>query len=105
VPHQDLVFYVNVFVKPGCVDEWHKAVTDIIEEMSKEAAFVSCYLHQNANDVNHFTLYERWAEPSVEAFLQNQAKPYRLEYEAKLEWLLQRPREPQILKPLGQWLK
>jgi quinol monooxygenase YgiN len=101
----DLVFYVNLFVKPDRVEEWKAAVTEIIEEMSKEDAFVACYLHQDAHDENHFTLYERWAEISVETFLQNQMKPYRIAYDAKLESLLQRPREPQILKPLGTWLK
>lgn len=105
MPQDDLVFYVKLFVKPDRVDDWKIAVTEIIEEMSKEDTFVSCYLHQDANDESHFTIYERWAESSVEAFLQNQMKPYRIAYEAKLESLLQRPREPQILKPLGQWLK
>jgi quinol monooxygenase YgiN len=71
--------------------------------MSDEDAFVSCYLHQDTQDPNHFTLYERWAEPSVEAFLQHQMKPYQRAYDAKLERLLQRPREPQILLPLGEW--
>lgn len=102
---EDLVFYVKLHVKPDRVDEWKTAVTAIIEEMSKEDAFISCYLHQDANDDTLFTLYERWSEPSVEAFLSNQMKPYRIAYEAKLDGLLQRPREPQILKPLGQWHK
>lgn len=101
----DLVFYVKLFVIPGRVDEWKSAVTQIIEEMSKEDAFVSCHLHQDVSDENHFTLYERWTEPSVEAFLRNQMKPYRIAYESKLQSLLQRTREPQILKPMGQWLK
>ena len=52
-----------------------------------------------------FTLYERWAEPSVEAFLVNQAKPYRAAYDAKLDRLLQGPREPQVLVPMGAWAK
>lgn len=102
---EDLVFYVKLFVKPDCVDAWKEAVTEIIEAMSQEDAFISCQLHQDAHDPYQFTLYERWAEPSVEAFLQNQNKPYRQAYDAKLETLLQGPREPQILKPLGQWLK
>lgn len=105
MPNEDLVFYVKLYVKPDRVDEWRTAVTTIIEEMSKEDAFISCYVHQDANDESIFTLYERWSEPSVDAFLKNQMKPYRIAYEAKLEALLQRPREPQVLKPLGQWHK
>ena len=105
MPNEDLVFYVKLYVKPDRIDEWKSAVTTIIEEMSKEEAFISCQLHQDAHDRSLFTLYERWSEPSVEAFLKNQMKPYRIAYEAKLESLLLRPREPQILKPLGQWYK
>jgi quinol monooxygenase YgiN len=103
MPTPDLVFYVKLFVKPECVAEWRAAVEEIITAMSAEPAFVACFLHQDSQDPNCFTLYERWVEPSVEAFLQHQMKPYRLAYDAKLERLLQRPREPQILRPLGEW--
>ena len=99
-----LVFYVKLYVKPERVQEWRQAFEEIVEAMSKEETFIACYLHQDAHDENLFTLYERWAEPSVEAFLENQMKPYRIEYDAKLPDLLQRPREPQVLLPLGQWL-
>lgn len=103
--NDDLVFYVKLYVKSDRVEEWKEALNTIVEAMSKEDAFVSCYLHQDAHDQTLFTLYERWAEPSVEAFLANQMKPYRIEYEAKLKALLQRPREPQILRSLGIWEK
>jgi quinol monooxygenase YgiN len=105
MPNNDLVFYVRLHVKQSCIQDWRQAFHMIAEEMSKESAFVSCYLHQDASDEALFTLYERWAEPSIEAFLKNQMKPYRVEYEAKLENLLQSPREAQILVPLGQWEK
>ncbi len=103
--NDDLVFYVKLHVKPERAREWRQAFDEIVAAMSREEAFVACYLHQDANDVNLFTLYERWAEPSVEAFLEHQMKPYRLEYDARLESLLQRPREAQILRPLGQWTR
>ncbi len=103
MPPQDLVFYVRLFVKPECVAEWRAAVEEIIAAMAQEESFVACYLHQDSADPHQFTLYERWAEPSVEAFLAHQMKPYRQAYDAKLERLLQRPREPQILRPLGEW--
>lgn len=100
---QDLVFYVKCRVKPDRIDAWRRAVTDIIEQMSHEDTFVSCQLHVDAQDPTLFTLYERWAEPSVEAFLQRQDTPYRRAYEALLPDLLQGPREPQVLVPLGAW--
>jgi quinol monooxygenase YgiN len=101
----DLVFYVRLYVKPECVEEWKRAFNEIVELMSLEDAFVSCYLHQDAQDPTLFTLYERWKEPSVEAFLKHQMKPYRVAYDAKLPALLQRPREPAVLLPIGEWHK
>jgi quinol monooxygenase YgiN len=50
-------------------------------------------------------LYERWNEPSVEAFLQHQDTPYRRAYEARLPALLERPREPTVLLPINEWHK
>ena len=99
----DLVFYVKLHVKPERVEDWKRAVTEVIELMSREDAFVVCYLHQDAQDPNLFTLYERWNERSVEDFLQHQMKPYRLAYDAMLPELLERPREPAVLLPLGEW--
>ena len=46
----DLVFYVRLWVKPDRVDEWLSAVKPLIEQMSRESAFVSCYMHRDAND-------------------------------------------------------
>ena len=99
----DLVFYVKCRVRPDRIDEWRQAVDQIIEQMSAEDSFVSCHLHRDAGDPTLFTLYERWAEPSIDAFLEHQDKPYRQAYEAKLPELLQEPREPQVLVPLGEW--
>ena len=72
---RDLVFYVKCRVRPECIDAWKKAVGEVIEQMSHEDTFVSCQLHVDANEPTLFTLYERWAEPSVESFLQRQDKP------------------------------
>ena len=96
-----LVFYV----KPERVEKWRLAFQEVVEAMSKEEAFVSCYLHRDAQDKNLFTLYDRLAEPSVEASLENQMKLYRVENDAKISNLLQRPREPQVLVPLGYWVR
>ena len=101
----ELVFYVKLYVRPERVEEWKRAVFEIIELMSKEDAFVACCLQQDTGDANLFTLYERWREPTVEAFMEHQMKPYRREYEAKLPALLRRPREAEVLVPLGEWRK
>jgi quinol monooxygenase YgiN len=103
--NSDLVFYVKLHVRPERVEEWKRAFTELVELMSLEDAFVACYLHRDAQDPNLFTLYERWNEASVEDFLKHQMKPYRVAYDAKLLALLQRPREPAVLLPIGEWHK
>lgn len=101
----DLVFYVMLELKPECVEEWKAAVGAVIEQMSREPAFVSCSPQQDIGDPASFTLYERWREPSVEAFIKNQfeGKDYRQEYEARLPAMLRTPRTPTVLRHIREW--
>ncbi len=105
MPSNDLVFYVQFQVKPECVQEWKDTVIDVINQMSAESTFVTCYLHQDTQDVNRFTLYERWREPSVEAFIKNQfeAKSYHKVYEEKLPALLVSLRTTSVLSDIEEW--
>ncbi len=101
----DLVFYVELELKPEYVEEWKEAVVAVIEQMSREPAFISCSLQQHIDDPVCFTLYERWREPSVEAFIRNQfdGKDYRQEYEARLPEMLRTPRSPTVLRHIQEW--
>ena len=102
----DLAFYVQLHVKPQHVEEWKGLLAAVIESMSREDSFVSCTLHQSLEDENLFTLYERWSEPSVEAFVENQmGKDYRQAYEARLPELLETPRSASIAVCLETWNK
>jgi quinol monooxygenase YgiN len=80
-------------------------VMEVIDHMSQESTFVTCYMHQDAQDAHRFTLYERWREPSVDAFVKHQleAKNYRKAYEDKLPALLQSPRTVSILQYVKEW--
>lgn len=99
----DLVFYVQLQVRPERIDDWLDAFRTVADAMAKEDTFLACHLHRDAHDPTLFTLYERWAEPDVATFLARQMKPYRIAYDARLDELLQRPRQPQVLLPLGTW--
>jgi quinol monooxygenase YgiN len=101
----DLVFYVQLQVKPEYVQEWKASVIEVIEHMSTERTFVTYYMHQDTQDTNRFTLYERWREPSLEAFIKNQmeAKSYRKAYEEKLLILLEHPRTASVLSCIKEW--
>jgi quinol monooxygenase YgiN len=103
LPSNDLVFFVELHLKPESVEAWKGAVTELIDRMSQEEAFVTCLWDQSREDPCQFTLYERWREPSPEAFLKNQMKEYRRVYEATLPALLQRPRKTMILSPVREW--
>ena len=101
----DLVFYVKLDLKPECVAEWKAAVTAVIDRMSREAAFVSCSLQQDPGNPTVFTLYERWREPSVAAFIAHQfeGKQYRQAYEARLPGMLRAPRDTSVLRHMREW--
>ena len=102
---QDLVFYVQLHIKPECAQEWKTALTDLIERMAEEEAFVSCTLHQDVQDENRYTLYERWRELSIESFIANQvtAKSYRHVYEEHLPAWLQTPRTASVVRYVQEW--
>lgn len=104
---RDLVFYVQLHLKPEHVQEWQQALSELAEKMAQEETFVSCTLHQDVQDANRFTLYERWREASVEAFMQHQVtdKPYRQIYETHLPQWLQTPRTASVVRHMQEWRK
>lgn len=101
----DLAFYVEFDLKPEHVEEWKQAALNVIEQMAKEDTFVLTFLHQDSENPTKFTLYERWSEPSQEAFIKNQleTKGYRQEYEEQLPGMLASPRVIQFLDSLRVW--
>ncbi|MGQ9425854.1 putative quinol monooxygenase [Gilvimarinus sp. F26214L] len=102
--NEGLVFYVTLKIRPEKVQDWLQAVHEIIEQMSKESAFICCYLQRDASDPCSFTLFEKWREPSMDAFVAHQMTSYRLAYEEKLAEYLQSPRSAEVLEPVDQWL-
>lgn len=104
---KDLVFMVEFNLKPEARDAFLASLGQVVEDMAEEETFISTYLHQDVNDPNKFLIYERWAEPSLEAFMENQlrAKRYRDDYEARLPGWSSEPRKITILEPLGEWLR
>lgn len=102
---KELAFYVNFHVKTEFVEKWRESAEEVIDHMSEEDTFIVCYMHQDVEDPNKFTLYERWAEPSMGAFVENQlnAKEYRKKYEEILPEMLQTPRTFSVLNTLQEW--
>lgn len=75
--------------------------------MAKEDTFIATYLHKDANNPNKFVIYERWSEPTFEAFVENQlkGKRYRDEYETNISKWLEKDRGITVLEPIGDWVK
>lgn len=103
---KDLVFTVEFNIKPEAKEAFLASLTQLAEEMSKETSFVSTYLHQDSQDPNKFLIYERWSEPTMEAFMNNQlsGKTYREDYEARLPQWSSEPRKITVLEPIGEWV-
>jgi hypothetical protein len=75
IPSDDeLVFIVQLHLKPERVEDWKRAVNEPIDRMSQE-----------------------------EAFVRNQMKDYRKRYEEMLPDLLQAPRKAMTLRPVQAW--
>jgi len=102
----ELVFTVEFNIKPEAREAFLTSLNQVLDHMANEQTFVSCYQHQEAGDANKFVIYERWSEPSMEAFMENQfhGKAYREDYEAKLPQWLAEPRKISVLEPIGEWL-
>jgi len=99
-----LVFMVEFNIKPESKEAFLKSLGQVIEDMSKEDTFITTYLHADSKDPNKFIIYERWAEPSLEAFMENQlrSKRYRDYYEENLPSWSSEPRKITILNPITQ---
>lgn len=102
---KDLVFTVEFNIKPEHTETFLGSLMELIENMSKEDTFVSTSLHRYTNDPNRFLIYERWQEASLEDFMTNQihGKSYRNAYEEQLPGWSAKPREIEVLDPIGEW--
>jgi quinol monooxygenase YgiN len=101
----DLVFYVKYHIKPECVEEFQEHLFVLVENMAKEPAFVSAFVHQDTEDPTRFSMYERWQEASKEDFITYQmaSKDYRRIYEQRLPDMSATSRKIRVLRPMVFW--
>jgi len=101
----DLIFYVKYHIKPECVEEFQEHLFVLVDNMAKEPAFVSAFVHQDTEDSTRFSMYERWQEASKEDFMTYQmaSKAYRRIYEQRLPDMSATPRKIHILRPMAFW--
>ena len=101
----DLVFYVKYHIKPECIEEFQEHLFVLVDNMTKEPAFVSAFVHQDTEDPTRFSMYERWQEASKEDFMTYQmaSKDYRRIYEQRLPQMSATPRKIRVLRPMAFW--
>jgi len=104
---KNLAFMVQFDIKPEYLKEFTESLLLVLNNMSVEESFVSCYLHKDPKDETKFAVYEIWSEPSMEAFFENQlkTKDYRQEYEKKIATWLKEDRIITVLEPMQEWHK
>ena len=103
---KNLVFTVQFDIKPECVHTFEKSLLNVLNKMSVEDTFVSCYLDKDSNDNERYLLYEIWKEPSVEEFLKNQSnKDYRMEFNSKIDDWIKKDKVVTMLDPVQAWHK
>lgn len=88
--------YVITFqVRPDQRDRFKALLNPVLDAMRHEATFERASLHVDPGDENRFQLHETWKDR--QDVLEVQLKrPYRSEWHATLDVLLERPREIQI---------
>jgi hypothetical protein len=96
-------FIVQLHLKPERVEDWKRAVIELIDRMSQEDAFVTCLLDQRTEDpiCSPWTRdgeSRRWKRSS-----DIKMKDYRRHYEEMLADLLQAPRKAMTLRPVQAW--
>jgi len=105
--NNDLTFKVDFHIKVDKIEAWKEELMHVLNSMASEDTFVAAFLHQDTEDPTKFTIYERWAEKSIEDFKANhlQAKEYRKTYEEHIAEYSASPRDIQVLNPINSWVK
>jgi len=88
--------YVITFqVRPDRRDRFRALLDPVLDAMRHEATFESASLHVDPDDENRFQLHETWKDR--QDVLEVQLKrPYRSEWHAALDGILEQPREVRI---------
>ncbi|WP_027178190.1 putative quinol monooxygenase [Maridesulfovibrio bastinii] len=104
--NNNLVFTVQFDIKPEYISIFEKSLLHILNNMSAEDTFVSCYLDKNLSNETRYILYEIWNEPSVEAFIENQgSKEYRTEFNENIDNWTSSEKKVTMLAPVQEWHK
>jgi quinol monooxygenase YgiN len=88
--------YVITFqVKPAARDRFLSLLDPVLDAMRHEPTFEHASLHVDPDDGNRFQLHETWTDRNDVLAVQLN-RPYRTEWHAALDEILEKPRDIQI---------
>jgi quinol monooxygenase YgiN len=99
MPNEPFAAIVTIHVKPDCVQEFKRILSDVADAVRGEPTLVSNVAHQDPEDPSRFMLWEIWSDQR-DFFEVQMLREYREPYESRLPELLAEPREVRIWRPL-----
>jgi quinol monooxygenase YgiN len=94
-----VTYIIGFKVRPDQRERFLSLLNGVLDAMRHESMFVSADLHQDPNDRCHFLLHETWADHQNVIDVQVK-RPYREEWHAALDDLLEAPRDISVWQPL-----
>ena len=88
-------YVITFHLRPGQRGRFESLLNPVLDAMRQETTFERASLHVDPNDPNRFQLHETWKDRRDVLDVQLQ-RPYRSEWHAALEELLEQPREIEI---------
>lgn len=99
MPREPFVAVVTIHVKPDCIEEFLRILSQVADAVRGEPTLISNVAHQDPEDPTKFMLWEIWSDQK-DFFEVQMLRDYRKPYEERLVDLLAEPREVKIWKPL-----
>ncbi len=100
--NQQVQLNIRFKAKPGKKEEFRKELFSLIEEMSSEKSFISAIVSDNLDQPDELLIYETWKGTRDSWLDEEFIKPYRKDYEVKLDDLIVE-RSVSWLQPNREW--
>ena len=94
-----VTYIIRFKVRPDQRERFLSLLNGVLDAMRHESTFINADFHEDPNDRCHFLLHETWADHQNVIDLQLK-RPYRKEWHAALDGLLEAPRDISIWQPL-----
>jgi quinol monooxygenase YgiN len=94
-----ITYIIGFNVRPVQRERFLSLLNGVLDAMRHEAMFVSANFHVDPNDPCHFLLHETWVDHQDVLDVQIK-RPYREQWHAALDELLEAPRDISVWQPL-----